>query len=109
MFWLIPIGLALLVVAGITIKVILDKVKEYLRKKKKEIEQLAIKTIEVKVKDIIEKKGKKIVKIGLIGKRKTFLIFTRKKNLGELEIQGDKLEDNIEKGQILKTLSPEEL
>jgi len=110
MFWLPLIGLALLAaVAAITIKVLIDKAREYLRKKKEDIRKKGIRIVEIKVKDILEKEGKKVVKIGLIGKRKTLIPFRRKVDLGELAVQGDKLEDDIKKDQILEILTPEDI
>ena len=109
-WWILLFGIgALFVVAAITVAVLIKKAIEYLKRKREEIEKKGVKRVEIKVKEIIEKGGKKVVVLGLKGKRKTLIPFRRTVNLGEVGVKGDKLEDDIKKGQVIKKVNVEEL
>jgi len=108
-WWLIPLLGIFFVVAAITVAVLIEKAIEYLKRKREEIEKKGVKKVEIKVKEIIEKGGKKVVVLGLKGKRNTLIPFRRTIDLGKVGVQGDKLEDDIKKGQVIKKVNVEEL
>ncbi len=68
-----------------------------------------IKIVEAEVKECIEKGEYKVIKIGLIGKRKSILPWKRKVNLGEIKIEGQRVDNEITEGKVLDKIVVEEL
>jgi hypothetical protein len=98
MWWLLlGIAVVTIAVAIITLAVILKEVSKFIRKHKQVIIKQKIQYIEIHIKEAIEKNNYAKVTINLMGKKKVLGLIPRRNNIGKLNIEGKKIDDEVKK------------